>query len=196
MMIPCWSVAPPEEAMGVGGMTTTSATRATRPRMTTMNKKYNNPLATSGAQGIKAKIHLRPTFTTPPRSTSGRRSTKAATRGLLLKRGEGTVPAGATTTTTATVSQPSPPASPTSPTPRTSNQSESPSMMVSRTCTSGFVATPSPLKFQGDPTLQKLSTSWWLWSLHPSCGLKASSQTPSTHRRTSSEPSLTTFRDP
>jgi hypothetical protein len=60
--------------------------------------------------------------------------------------------------------------------PRTSNQSESPSMRVSRTRASGFDATPSPLKFQGDPTLQKLSTSRWLWSLRPSRGLRASTK--------------------
>jgi hypothetical protein len=98
--------------------------------------------------------------------------------------------------TTATVSPPSPPASPTSPTPRTSNHSESPSMMISRTHASGFVVTPSPLKFQGYPTPQKLSTSRWLWSLHPSRGLKASSQNPSTRGRTSSGLSSTTSRDP
>jgi hypothetical protein len=71
-----------------------------RPRMATMNKKYNNLLTTSVVQGIKAKIHSRPTSMTLPRSTSGRRSTKAVTRGVLLKQGEGIVPAGATTTTT------------------------------------------------------------------------------------------------
>jgi hypothetical protein len=103
---------------------------------------------------------------------------------------------GTTTMTTATVSPPSPPASPTSPTPRTSNHSESPSMMISRTHASGFVVTPSPLKFQGYPTPQKLSTSRWLWSLHPSRGLKASSQNPSTRGRTSSGLSSTTSRDP
>jgi hypothetical protein len=77
-----------------------------------MNKKYNNLLATSVGQGIKAKIHSRPTFTTLPRPTSGRRSMKAMTRGLLLKRGEGIIPADATTTTTVTASAPSPPTSP------------------------------------------------------------------------------------
>jgi hypothetical protein len=69
-----------------------------------MNKKYNNPLATSVVQGIKAKIHSRPTSMTLPLSTSGRRSMKAAMRGVLLKQGEGTAPAGATTMTTSTVS--------------------------------------------------------------------------------------------
>jgi hypothetical protein len=56
MVIPRWSVAPPEEATGVGGMTTASATRVTRPRVATTNKKYNNPLATSVGQRITAKI--------------------------------------------------------------------------------------------------------------------------------------------
>jgi hypothetical protein len=112
----------PEEAPGAGGTTTTSAMRATRPRVVTMNKKYNNPLATSVVQSIKTKIHSRPTFITLPRSTSGRRSMKATTRGVLLNQGEGIVPAGATT---ATVSPPSPPASSTSHIQRTSNQSES-----------------------------------------------------------------------
>jgi hypothetical protein len=135
MVKPHWSVALPEEAL------------VTRPRVATMNKKYNNPLATSVAQGIKTKIHSRPAFTTLPRSTSGRRSTKAATRGVLSNQGEGTVPAGAMTTTTATASPPSPPASPTSPTQRTSNQSESRSTMASKTHASGFDATPSLLKF-------------------------------------------------
>jgi hypothetical protein len=46
---------------------------------------------------------------------------KAATRGLSLKRGEGTVPARTMLKTTATASSPSPPASPTSPIQRTSN---------------------------------------------------------------------------
>jgi hypothetical protein len=196
MVIPRWSVAPLEEALGAGGTTTASAARATHPRVATMNKKYNKPLTTSMGQGIKAKIHSRPTFTMLPRSTIGRRSMKAAMRDLLLKRGEGTVPAGATTTTTVTTSLPSPPASPTSPIQRTSNQSESPSTTVSRTCASGFDATPLPLKFQEDPTTPKLSTSRWLWSPHPSRGLKASSQTLSTRGRTSSGPSSTTSRDP
>jgi hypothetical protein len=90
----------------------------------------------------------------------------------------------------------SPPASPTSPIQRTSNQSESPSMTVSRTRASGFIATPSPLKFQGDPTLQKICTFRWLWSPRPSRGLKASSQTPSTRGRTSSGPSSITSSYP
>jgi hypothetical protein len=60
------SVAPPEEILEAGGTTTASATRATRPCVATMNKRYNNPLATSVVQGIKTKIHLRPAFTTPP----------------------------------------------------------------------------------------------------------------------------------
>jgi hypothetical protein len=37
--------------------------------MATMNKKYNNlltNLATSMVQGLKAKLHLRPAFTTLP----------------------------------------------------------------------------------------------------------------------------------
>jgi hypothetical protein len=196
MVIPSWSIAPLEEAPGAEGMTTTSKTRATRPHVATMNKKYNNPLATSVGQGIKAKIHSRPTFMTLPQSTSGRRSMKAVTRGLSVKREEGTVPVGATTMTTATASLPSPSASLTSPTERTTNQSESPTTTVSRTHASGFDATLMLLKFQEDPTPQKLSTSRWLWSPHPSRGLKASSQTPSTHWTTSSGPSSTTFKDP
>jgi hypothetical protein len=119
-----WSLAPPEEAPGAGGTTITNAMRATRPRVSTMNKKYNNPLATSVVRGIKAKIHSRPTFMMLPQLTLGRRSMKAATRGVLLKRGEGIVPARAMTTT-ATASLPSPTASPISPIQRTSNQSES-----------------------------------------------------------------------
>jgi hypothetical protein len=194
MAKPLMSVAPPEEAPGAGGMTTASTTRATYSRMATM-KKYNNPLATSVVQGIKTKIHSRPTFMMLPQLTSGRRSTKAVTRGLLLKRGEGTVPAGTTMMMTATASPPSPPASPTSPT-QTSNQSEFSSTTISRTHASGFDATSLLLKFQGDPTPPKLSTSRWLWSPHPSCCLKGSSQTRSTHGRTSSRPSSITSWDP
>jgi hypothetical protein len=41
MAIPRWLVAPPEEAMGARGMTTASASTATRPRVAIMNKKYN-----------------------------------------------------------------------------------------------------------------------------------------------------------
>jgi hypothetical protein len=63
---------------------------ASRLRVATMNKRYNNALATSMVQGIKAKIHSRPAFTTPPRSTSSRRSMKAATHDVLLKQGERT----------------------------------------------------------------------------------------------------------
>jgi hypothetical protein len=74
--------------------------------MATMNKKYSNPLATSVVQGIKAKIHSRPTFMTLPRSTLGRRSMKAAKHGMLLKPGEGTVLAGATTMMIAASSPP------------------------------------------------------------------------------------------
>jgi hypothetical protein len=47
-------------------MITASAMRATHPRVATMNKKYNNPLATSMVQGIKTKIHSRPAFTMLP----------------------------------------------------------------------------------------------------------------------------------
>jgi hypothetical protein len=119
------------------------------------------------------KTQSRPTSMMLPRSTSGRKSIRAATRGLLLKQGKGTVQAGTTTTTIATASPPSPPASPTSPTLRTSNQSESSSMTISKTRASGFVAIRLPLKFQRDPTLQKLSTSRWLWSPRPSRGLKS-----------------------
>jgi hypothetical protein len=147
-------------------------------------------------QGITTKIQSRPTSTTLPRSTSGRRSMKATTRGFSLKRGEGTVPAGTTTTTTVTASPPSPPASPTSLIQRTLNQSESRSTTISRTHASGFDATPLLLKFQGDPTPPKLSNSRWLWSLRPSRGLKASSQTPPTRWRISREPSSTTSKDP
>jgi hypothetical protein len=46
--------------------------------MATMNKKYNNPLATSVGQGITAMIQSRPTSTMLLRSTLGRRSMKAA----------------------------------------------------------------------------------------------------------------------
>jgi hypothetical protein len=184
MVIPRWLVAPLEEATGAGGTTTASAMRATRPRVAIMKKKYNNPLATSVGQSTTAKIQSRSTSMRLPQSTSGRKSTRTTTRGLLLKRGEGTILSGPTMMMTATASLPSPPTSPTSPTPKTSNQLESPSMTVSRTRAIGFVATPSPLKFQRDPTLQKLSTSRWLWSPHPSRGLKASSQTRLTHGRT------------
>jgi hypothetical protein len=158
MAIPRWLVAPPEEAMGARGMTTASASTATRPRVAIMNKRYNNPLATSMVKGIKAKIHSSPAITTPPQSTLGRRSIKNAMHGLLLKQGEGTAPAGVMTMTTATASPHSPPASPTSPTQRTSNQSESPSTTVSRTRANGFDATLLLLKFQGDPTPPKCQT--------------------------------------
>jgi hypothetical protein len=47
-------------------MKTAGAMRATHPRVATMNKKYNNPLATTVVQGIMAKIHLRPTSMTLP----------------------------------------------------------------------------------------------------------------------------------
>jgi hypothetical protein len=62
-------VTPLEEALGTGGMTIASATRARSPRLATSNKKYNNPLAhlAKGAmQGLKAKLHPRPAFTTLP----------------------------------------------------------------------------------------------------------------------------------
>jgi hypothetical protein len=189
-------LAPLEEAPGAEGTTTASIMWATHPRVATMNKKYNNLLATSVVQGIKAKIHSRPAFTMLPQSILGKRSTKAVTRGVLLNQGEGTVPAGATMTTTATASPPSPPASPTSPIQRNSNQSKSRSTMVSKTRASGFDATPLLLKFQGDPTPPKLSSSRWLWSPYPSRGLKASSQTPSTRGRTSNGPPSTTSNDP
>jgi hypothetical protein len=95
MAKPCWSAAPTKETPEARGTTTASATRATHPRVATMNKKYNNALATSMVRGIKAKIHSRSPFTTLPRSTLGRRSTKATTHGVLLNQGEGTVLAGA-----------------------------------------------------------------------------------------------------
>jgi hypothetical protein len=110
MAKPRWSVTHPEEALEAGGTTTASATRATRSRVATMNKRSNNPLAISVVQGIKSKIHSR----------------------------------------------------------LTSNQSESPSTTINRTRTSGFDAAPLPLKFQGDPTPQNLSTFRWPWSPHPS----------------------------
>jgi hypothetical protein len=47
-------------------MITANTMRATHPRVATMNKKYNNPLATNVVQGIKAKIHSRLAFTTLP----------------------------------------------------------------------------------------------------------------------------------
>jgi hypothetical protein len=59
-------VATPEEALEAGGTTTASATRATRPRVATMNKRCNNPLATSVVQGIKAKIHSSAIFMMAP----------------------------------------------------------------------------------------------------------------------------------
>jgi hypothetical protein len=127
---------------GAGGMKTASETRATRSHAVTMNKNYNNLLVTSMVQGIKAKIHSRPAFTTLPQSTLGRRSMKAATCGVLSKQGEGPIPARTTVMTTATASLPSPPTSPTNPIPRSSNQSGSPSTMVSRTHANGFDATP------------------------------------------------------
>jgi hypothetical protein len=67
MVIPRWSVAPLKEAMGVEGTTTASAMRATRPRVATMNKKYNNPLETSVEQGTTVKIQSRPTSMMLPR---------------------------------------------------------------------------------------------------------------------------------
>jgi hypothetical protein len=85
MVILRWSIAHLEEATGVRGTTTASAMRATRPHVTTMNKKYKNPLATTGAQGTKAKIQSRPTSMMLPWATSGRKSTRAETRGLSLK---------------------------------------------------------------------------------------------------------------
>jgi hypothetical protein len=102
----------------------------------TLNKKYNNllaNLATSVAQGLKAKLHPRPAFTTLARSISGRRSMMAVTRGASLRQGEGTVLKGTTTTTTMTASPPSPPTSLKNPILRIFNQSESPSMTASRT---------------------------------------------------------------
>jgi hypothetical protein len=112
-----------------------------------MKKKYNNLLATSVVQGIMAKLHSRPAFMALPRSTSGRRSMKATTRGMLSKQGEGTVLAGVTMTMIATASPPSPPTSPTSYIQRSSNLSKSPCITVSRAYVSGFDATPLLLKF-------------------------------------------------
>jgi hypothetical protein len=113
---------------------------------------------TNMVEGLKAKLHSRLAFTTLPRSTLGRRSMVAATRGVLSKQGEGTVLTGTTTMMTMTVSPPSPPTSPTNPIPTSSNKSESPSTTVSRTRTSGSDATPWPSRFQEDPTLAKIST--------------------------------------
>jgi hypothetical protein len=72
--------APLEEAPGTGGTTIASATSATSPRVATVDKRYNNPLAhlaTSVTQGLKAKLHPRPAFTTLPRLILGRRSMMA-----------------------------------------------------------------------------------------------------------------------
>jgi hypothetical protein len=51
-----------------------------------------------------------------------------------------------------------------------SSRSASPSTMVSKLLSNGYVATPRPLKSQGAPTLPRLSTSRWLWTLYRSHG--------------------------
>jgi hypothetical protein len=152
----------PRGGLRTGGTTVASATRATRPHVTTMNKKYNNllaNLATSMVQGLRAKLHSRPAFTMLRRSTSGRRSMMATMRSVLSKQGEGTVSTSTTMTMITTASPPSPPTSLTNPIPRSSNQLESPSTMASRTHASGSDATPLLSRFQRDPTPPKLSTS-------------------------------------
>jgi hypothetical protein len=65
---------PSGEALEIRGTTIASATRVTSPLVAMLNKKYNNLLAylaTSVAQGLKAKLHPRPAFTTLPRSILG-----------------------------------------------------------------------------------------------------------------------------
>jgi hypothetical protein len=155
-------VAPPEEASGTGGTTIASATRATSSHVAMSSKKYNNLLtylATSMTQGLKAKLHPQPAFTTLPRSISGRRSMMAVTHGASLRQEEGTVLTGTTTTMKTTASPPSPPTSLKNPIPRILNQLKSPSMTASRTRASGSDATPLPSRSQGDPTPLKHSTS-------------------------------------
>jgi hypothetical protein len=148
----------PEEAPGTGGMTVASATRATSPRMATLNKKYNNllaNLATSMAQGLKAKPHPRPAFTTLARSISGRRSMTAciikARRRDHPDRYHDDDNNDRFPSFTSNITEKS--------YPKELNQSESPSMTASRTRTSGSDATPLPSRSQGDPTPQKHSTS-------------------------------------
>jgi hypothetical protein len=123
-----WSVTHSEEIPRTGGTTVTSATRATSARVATRNKKYSNllaNLATSMPQGLKARLHSRPAFTTLLRSTSERRSMMAVTCNILSKQGEGTVPTSTTMMKTMTASPPSPPTTPKNPIPRSLNQSES-----------------------------------------------------------------------
>jgi hypothetical protein len=82
MVTPCRLVAPLQEALGTGGTTIASATRARSPRVATSSGRYNNPLAhlaTGAMQGLKAKLHQRQAFMTLPRLILGRRSMMAAT---------------------------------------------------------------------------------------------------------------------
>jgi hypothetical protein len=112
MVTLCRLAAPQDDAPGTGG-TTIARTKATSPRVATLNKKYNNPLAnlaTSVMQGLKARPHLRQLMMLP-RLILGKRSMMAATCGASLRQGEGTVPTGTTTTTTMTASPALPPTS-------------------------------------------------------------------------------------
>jgi hypothetical protein len=66
--------------------------------------------------------------------------------------------------------------------------------MASKLLSSGYVATPRPLKSQGTPTLQRSSTSRWLWTLRRSCGWRASATSRSTPRSGSRRSSSTTSK--
>jgi hypothetical protein len=96
------------------------------------------------------------------------------THGTSLRQGEGTDLTDMTMPTIVTASLRSPPTSPIAPTPRTSNQSESPSMTISKTHASGSAATLLPSRCQGDPTLPRRSTSRLLWNPRFSLGSRAS----------------------
>jgi hypothetical protein len=67
-------------------------------------------------------------------------------------------------------------------------------MMASKLLSSGYIATPRPLKSQGAPTLPRSSTSRWLWILRRSHGWRASATTRSTPRSGSRRSSSTTSR--
>jgi hypothetical protein len=154
MVTPCRLVALLEEAPGTGGMTITSATRARSPRVATSSRRYNNPLARlaiGATQGLMAKLHPSPAFTTFPRLILGRRSMMAVTRSASSRQGERPIPKGTTMRMTTNASPPSPPTSLGNPTQRILNQSGSPSMTASKTRANGFDATPLPLRSQGDP---------------------------------------------
>jgi hypothetical protein len=91
------SAAPLEEALGTGGMTITSATRASSLCVSTSSKTYNNPLAnlaTGVTQGLKAKLNPRPAFRMLPRSILDKRSMMAAMCGASLRHGERNIPTG------------------------------------------------------------------------------------------------------